>query len=110
MHSALNVKMIKLIVANWKMNKTVEESCLLANELKNLLKNEKNVDIAKFQKLSRSFSESQNITIIDPLNYFRQRNANTPLYFNFGGHFSVNGHNALAEYIYNEIERLKVID
>ncbi len=46
MHSALNVKMIKLIVANWKMNKTVEESCLLANELKNLLKNEKNVDIA----------------------------------------------------------------
>ena len=38
--------MKKLIIANWKMNKTVKEAIFLIRELKKLLKDEKNVDIA----------------------------------------------------------------
>ena len=38
--------MLKLIVANWKMNKTVHEAVALAKELKELLKNEKHAEIA----------------------------------------------------------------
>ena len=35
----------KLIVANWKMNKTIEEAVSFVKELKILVKNEKNIDI-----------------------------------------------------------------
>ena len=37
--------MKKLIAANWKMNKTINEAIFLVQELKKLLKDEKNVDI-----------------------------------------------------------------
>ena len=37
--------MTKLIIANWKMNKTIKEAIFLVQELKKLLKNEKNVEI-----------------------------------------------------------------
>ena len=37
--------MEKLIVANWKMNKTVEESTLFVKEFKKLVKDERNIEI-----------------------------------------------------------------
>lgn len=38
--------MTKLIIANWKMNKTIKEATFLVQELKKLLKNVKNINIA----------------------------------------------------------------
>ena len=37
--------MKKLIAANWKMNKSVEESVSFINEFKKIIKNEKNADV-----------------------------------------------------------------
>lgn len=71
---------------------------------------EKDVEIGKFQRLAEKFAKNSNVTLINPLEYLKEKNANNSFYFNIGGHFSRNGHRIMAEYIYNELKRQKLLD
>lgn len=58
--------MQKLIAANWKMNKTIEESILFIKEFKNLIKNVKDVEIVvcpPFTALQAVFDELKGSSI-----------------------------------------------
>lgn len=71
--------------------------------------NERDIDIAKLQKLVGEFAESNGITILNPLDYLRERNANNSFYFNVDGHFNREGHKQIAEFLYKNIEERKLL-
>ena len=67
------------------------------------------VDIIKLQKLVTAFAKSNNISIINPLDYLKERNVNNSFYFTIDGHFNKNGHKAIAEFLYGGLENQKIL-
>ena len=71
--------------------------------------NEGDVDVIKVQKFVTKFANSKNIAMVDPLNFLKERNANNSFYFNMDGHLNRAGHEAIADFLYKELEKPKFI-
>src|SRR3989344_1413886 len=70
---------------------------------------ENDLEMEKFQHITRSFAASNSISYINPLQYLKAKNSGNALYFNEGGHFKQEGHEAMADYIYSELKRQGVL-
>ena len=71
--------------------------------------NKNDADAVKLQKLVTAFAQSSNISVINPLGYLKERNINNSFYFNIDGHFNKNGHKAIADFLYGEMENQKIL-
>lgn len=99
--------MNKLIVANWKMNKTINEAIFLGKELKKLLKNEKTIDIVicpPFTALQAMSNEvkGSNIKLGAQNMYFEEYGAYTgeisvPMLKEIGCEYVILGHSERRE-------------
>jgi hypothetical protein len=67
---------------------------------------EKETERFKFQRIVREFAVANNITLIDPIDSLRKKNLNNDVYLKVGAHFNKFGHEAIADYLYTELNKM----
>lgn len=78
-------------VDNAKLKEFLQESGADENE----------IEYDKMQKLVIRFANQNNLSVLDMLPYFRQKNVNNTFYYNIDGHWNAKGHQLAADVLHN---------
>lgn len=96
-----NIKFTILLIPS---REQVDETKLKQFIIKNKI-NEPGLDVTNMQKKISKFAQENNITYLDVLPQFRQKNINNTFYFEIDGHWNAKGHELAAELLYDYLAK-----